>query len=145
MKNTLRDLRASGFVYPPVSWAHVGATFGDGMSVPLAAPEHAGATNGKHLDGQSTFVEPVDPLEQPIVPPAATDIGLDLDSLFNQLKTARDEHAIAAMDVEDRSAQLAKCEEQLNDAVACLKTATASLREAKRRFDAAFAAEETTT
>ncbi len=115
LRNTVRDLRANGFVWPQKGRQD------EAEAEPEAVSPEAG--------------------ELPDKSPCGEDQAGDLDALFACLKAAKDEHALAALDVEEAREQLEEAKRRLSEAEGTHKRTAQALQEAKRRFDAAFAVE----
>lgn len=115
IRNTLRDLRASGFEWPVNGG-------GDSTSPrhEIILPAFSGSPETD--DGESA--------------------DADVDAVFAHLKSARDDHALAVLDVADAEAKLEEAKRQLDAASKHRETTAAALRDAKQRFDQAFALEE---
>lgn len=120
IKNVIRDLKASGFIWP---WP------------PEAQKEKE--TDDMRLNLDDLFAEPAPeaPADTAVAAPVVVD---DVDALFRALKDARNYAALAKDARDEAAANAAAAQTALQGSEKEYELALASLRSAKAAFDAEF-------
>lgn len=128
VRNTIRDLRASGFVWPEQADAKA--------TEPSPSPESQFVADppGPRFSGAGVMFAAFE--SQSTRQPDRAEP--DLDALFEELKLARDDNAIAALEVSEAEGRLAECKASLEAAQARQEKTARKLSDTKEAFDKAF-------